>query len=137
MRHPLHHTPYRTVLHRPWAVWLAVLIAVFGALAPTVSHALAQGVAPAMMDICVSGDSAAMPADAPSGSQSAPSLDHCPFCLHAADRVGVLPQPLLTPLLVPGDNPQPVVQPVFFFSTYLAHAPPPRGPPGSPKLLNS
>jgi hypothetical protein len=125
------------LIHRPWAVWLAVLVAVFGALAPTVSHALAQGGAPAMMDICASGNASTVPMDAPSGPQSLASPDHCPFCLHAADRVAVLPPPLLTPLLVPGDKPEPVVQPVFFYSTYLAHAPPPRGPPVFQMLLNS
>jgi len=33
-------TPRQVSLRRPWAVWLAVLLAVSGALAPTLSHAL-------------------------------------------------------------------------------------------------
>ena len=33
--------PLLTARRRPWTVWLALWIAVFGALAPTLSHALA------------------------------------------------------------------------------------------------
>lgn len=125
-------TLHRTLLHRPWAVWLAVLIAVFAALAPAVSHAfaLAQGGTPMAMDICTSGDTVLTLADSPAGPPAAKSLEHCPFCLHSADRVAVLPPVLLPPLLLPDASLPPRVPQVFFVSTYLAHAPPPRGPPG-------
>lgn len=127
MRHTLRHT----LLRRPWAVWLAVLIAVFAALAPAVSHAfaLAQGGTPMAMAICTSGDTLTLLADSPAGPPSAKSLDHCPFCLHSADHVAVLPPLLLAPLLLSDTRLPPRVQQVFFFSTYFAHAPPPRGPP--------
>jgi len=128
----MRHTLHRTLVHRPWAVWLAVLIAVFAALAPAVSQAfaLAQGATPMAMDICTSGDTPPLLADSPAGPSIVKSLEHCPVCLHSADRVAVLPVVALPPLLVPDASPPPRVQQVFFFSTYLAHAPPPRGPPG-------
>ena len=125
-------TPHRTLLRRPWAVWLAVLIAVFSALAPTVSHALALAyrVAPMEASYCSSMGGVDAVSDASDGQGVASALVHCPFCLHSADRVAVLPAVALTPLLLPGASPPHSVQQVFFFSTYLAHAPPPRGPPG-------
>ena len=46
--------PLNTTLHRRLAVWLLVLITVFGALAPTLSHALVwtQGGNAAWTEIC-------------------------------------------------------------------------------------
>lgn len=128
----MRHTLHRTLVHRPWAVWLAVLIAVFAALAPAVSQAFApaQGATPMAMDICTSGDTVPVLTDSPAVPSTAKSLEHCPLCLHSADRVAVLPVVALPPLLAPDASPPPRVQQVFFFSTYLAHAPPPRGPPG-------
>jgi len=43
-------------LHRPWAVWLALCIALLGALAPTVSHALnwARGGNAGLIEVCTS-----------------------------------------------------------------------------------
>jgi hypothetical protein len=37
---PMTLTLHRTPLRRPWAVWLAVLVVLLGALAPTLTHAL-------------------------------------------------------------------------------------------------
>jgi hypothetical protein len=128
-------TLHRTLLRRPWAVWLAVLIAVFAALAPTVSHALARTYRVASMETDHCSSVGLMPTAANStgstdGQGSAAALVHCPLCLHVTDRVALLPVVALPPLLLPDASPPPRVQQVFFFSTYLAHAPPPRGPPG-------
>ena len=44
------------LLRRPWALWLALLLAVVSALAPTLSHGLAagHGSVMALQDICAS-----------------------------------------------------------------------------------
>ena len=44
------------LLRRPWALWLALLLAVVSALGPTLSHGLAagHGGAMALQDICIS-----------------------------------------------------------------------------------
>jgi hypothetical protein len=49
-------TLHRTPLRRPWAVWLAVLVVVLGALAPTLTHALmlATGQVSQGVEICTS-----------------------------------------------------------------------------------
>jgi hypothetical protein len=132
-------TPLRTLLHRPWVVWLAVLIAVLGALAPAVSHALvlARGTAPVGAEICTSQGSRWVAADTFSPAEdSAPArestatLDHCPFCLHSTDRVALINDPLTYPFLVQdGEREPPVWQAFFYCETHLL-APPPRGPPG-------
>ena len=65
----------RTLLHRPWAVWLAVLIAVLGAIAPTVTHALmlATGQSPQGVEICTTEGTRWVNADAaPSSDDSSP-----------------------------------------------------------------
>jgi Protein of unknown function (DUF2946) len=77
-------------LRRPWAVWLALCIAVCMAIAPTLSHAFAfaQG-ATNSVEICtptgprivaLQSDTSA---DSSPGQESARTLDHCPLCLHA------------------------------------------------------
>lgn len=128
--------------HRPLALWLALLLAVFGALAPVVSQALAltRSAGMPMMVICTSNappSSADAPlasaADFPDGQESAPTpapaLAHCPFCLLLADHA--VPAPpftahFLAVLLLPE---KPAARFVFVFFTRFALTPPPRGPP--------
>jgi hypothetical protein len=123
--------------HRPLGLWLALLLAVFGALAPAVSQALAltRNGAP-MMAICTSSEArqATNPAifsstDSPDGQPSAPALAHCPFCLLLADHA--LPPPPLAAhfLAVPLLPEKPAAPPFFVFFTRFALTPPPRGPP--------
>jgi hypothetical protein len=123
-----------------WAVWLAVLIAVFSALAPAVSHALAlnDGTAPGSIEICtqegmrfVTVDPTGSSTASPAGQQSVLSLSHCPFCLHSIDRVA--PPPHLLPYLFlnQGGQQEATVWQAFFFVDHTAFAPPPRGPPVS------
>ena len=131
MSTPLRHT----LLHRPWAVWLTVLIAVFGALAPTVSHALvlARGGASPMVEICTTTGTqwviASTAADAPEEQKSAMSLDHCAFCLHTADRTA--PPSHLSPIrFAARDTPREVAdEHGFFILGHFALTPPLRGPP--------
>lgn len=128
-------TPHFALLRRPLAVWLALLIALFGAIAPSLSHAvaLARGDAPGWTEVCTSSGprwiALAMAADSPDGQESAPTLVHCPFCLLATDRVLPAPHSLVHLFLVSGEPEAPTVQQVFFFLTRFALAPLPRGPP--------
>jgi len=125
----------RTLPLRPWAVWLAVLIAVFGALAPTVSHALvlARGGASLIVEICTTTGTqwviASAAADSPEEQKSAMSLDHCPFCLHTADRVA--PPPHLSPIRFAARDTQREVagEHGFFVLGHFSLTPPLRGPP--------
>ncbi len=118
-------------LHRLGLVWLVLAIAVSGAVAPTVSHAvaLAQEVPPMMLDLCLAGKSTSHLTDTPSGRGSALSLAHCPFCLLHTDRVA--PAPHLLPYLfsVLGGYPEPTFRQAFFFVSFPTLGPPSRGPP--------
>ena len=128
-------TPYFALLRRQVAVWLAVLIAVFSALAPTVSHALvlARGGASPLVEICTTTGTqwvaATTGADAPDGQESAMALDHCPFCLHTADRAA--PPPHLSPIRFAARDTQREVtdEHGFFILGHFALTPPLRGPP--------
>jgi hypothetical protein len=141
------------LLRRHAAVWLAVLITVFGALAPTMSHALvwAQGGNGDWTEICTStgkrwvklgsaqndapqstgadASTAQIQTDSPQPQESALSLDHCPFCLLFTDRVAPPPHALDHLFAVSGGFKVPTVRQAFFFITPFALTPPPRGPP--------
>ena len=128
------------LLRRPLTVWLAVLIAVFAALAPTLSHALVlaqRGMLP-MMEVCSSSGAhevASTPAtDATDGQKSAPLesaslVTHCPFCLLSTDRVAPAPHALVHLFAVLGESGPPTIWQAFFHATPFALTPPPRGPP--------
>ena len=144
------------LLRRRLAVWLVVLIALFGALAPTLSHALAlaRGGTSAWTEVCTStgtrwvmmGSSApnAAPqiADAhasttpvstasPDGQEAAFFLDHCPFCLLSTDRAAPASRSFTFLVVAPGDPEKPTIRQAFFFVTHFALTPPLRGPPAS------
>lgn len=128
---------FHALLHRRLAVWLLVLTTVFGALAPTLSHALvlARGGVVPMMEVCTStGMSWAdntTSADLPDEHQSAPSLKSCPFCLLNIDRAAPPPHALTHLFTVSGGYEAPTIRQAFYFSEPLALTPPPRGPPAS------
>ena len=140
-------------LRRPLAVWLAVLIAVFGALAPTLSHALvwSQGPNTAWTEICTPTGMRWVKLDAahketsqatgaaatqtqtqthsPEPQESAFSLDHCPFCLLSTDRAAPAPHALVHLFAVSGAIKVSTVRQAFLFIPHFALTPPPRGPP--------
>ncbi len=126
MRTRHHHQP---PLYRLLAAWLAVLLALFAALAPTVSHALALDHATQGIEICTSTGAQTIPADSPVGPESTKLMDHCPFCLLQADRVAPPPSPVAYLFLVQGGQQEVAVWQALFYCTYFALAPPPRGPP--------
>lgn len=127
--------PCHTRPHRPWALWLAVLIAVFGALAPTVSHALvlARGAASPMQEICTSTGpgwvALHIPAETSQDQESAPSLEHCPFCLLGADRALLVAHPWAHRFGVSPASERPTVWWALSLVIPFALTPPPRGPP--------
>lgn len=126
-------------VHRPWAMWLALCVLVLGALAPTVSRALAGRDAGPALEICTAQGGAVWVSASPEssdegaadGQTSLPSLEHCPFCLQATDRSAAPPphQPYLF-LEIGGNQARPVRQ-AFFFVFDIQRAPPARGPPAS------
>jgi hypothetical protein len=114
---------------RPWAMYLALLLAVLGAVAPTVSHALAQQRGQVGIEICTSTGSNFVQADSSQEQESVAVLDHCPFCLHQTDRIAppLHHQPYL--FLVQGGTQAPAVLQAFFFFTDIQWARFARGPP--------
>jgi hypothetical protein len=119
------------LLRRPWALWLALLLAVFSALAPSLSLGLAagHGGVMALQDICISNGpdrpaSPASPETPPAGG-----LNDCPLCLLAQDRLAGLP-PGPVQLLVAGLLPEPPrAGPLVIRRVAVALVPPARGPP--------
>ena len=132
MRTRHHHQP---PLHRLLAAWLAVLLALFAALAPAVTHgvALVRAGDHAGFEICTSTGpqwlDVSDTADSSTGQESVATTEHCPFCLHQADRVTPPPTPVAYLFLVQGGQQEVAVWPALFYCTYFALAPPPRGPP--------
>lgn len=129
------HRPFFASLRRPLIVWLAWLIAVFAALAPTVSHAiaLARGGDAPRVEICTSDGprwvALNVPADSPDVPPWAVHPEHCPFCLHASDRVAPPPCVSLPDFGVPRGPVAPPLGQVSLAVTHFSPTPPPRGPP--------
>ncbi len=124
-------------LRRPWAVWCAVLLAVLFAMAPTLTHALADTGTGSSLEICTAQGTRTLAPDNPysadssTGQESEAPFQHCPFCLHQADRLA----PPLSPLpylFAAQSGPQviPAWQ-VFFFSDSSSLWAPARGPPAT------
>lgn len=86
-------------------VWLAWVAMLFGASAPTVSRALAAANGPTgWIEVCTSTGARWVPlsgvdapAEAPPNPPDSLSLNHCPFCLLGADRLGLPPAPTTLP----------------------------------------
>jgi hypothetical protein len=146
----------KTTPYRPWAVWLALCIALLGALAPTVSHAVnwARGGNAGLIEVCTSAgprwmalpgiteragsaqlgssqadnntSALAMRPDAPMPTEV---LDHCPFCLLFSDRAAPPPQAWQVTLASVEASAAPTIPQAHYFPVYYAYTPPPRGPP--------
>lgn len=127
--------PRLAPLRRPLAVWLALLIVVFAAIAPTLSHALvwARAAGEPTVEVCTPAGMRWVvlkgSTDFPDGPKSVSMLEHCPFCLHATDRVVPPPQVSLHDFGVLGEPVAPALGQAFLLITHFAPAPPPRGPP--------
>lgn len=123
------------MLRRPLAVWLALLIAVLGAVAPTLSHGLARAGDVPLVEICTSLGprwvALTSSPDSPNGQESALHIEHCPFCLHATHSVMPPPHVSLHDFGVLGEPVEPPLGQAFLFIPQPARAPPSRGPPTS------
>jgi len=122
-------------MRRPLAVWLALLIAVLGAIAPTLSHSLARAGDVPLIEICTSLGprwvALAESPDSPNGREAELHIEHCPFCLPATHSVAPPPHVSLHDFGVLGEPVAPALGQAFLFITQPALAPPPRGPPAS------
>ena len=129
-------------------LWLAVAVSLLGALAPTVSRALAAPGSRALaIEVCTSEgprwllaepaevtaapavtDPNAQSTVVPDGRETGPTLDHCPFCLLVADRLGPPPAASMHFFNAESGLAPPDEQALFFLSVSTRTALP-RGPP--------
>ena len=128
------------LLRRPWPLWLALLLAVFSALAPSLSHGLAagHGSVMALQDICISngpdrlGDASTPDQPASPALPVTPlagGLNDCPLCLLAQDRLAGLPPGPVRLALTPLAAELPWRPLTILPWSAVALAPPARGPP--------
>jgi hypothetical protein len=129
-------------------VWLAVWLALFAALAPTVSyafHAAASRDAADLHAVCSGAYVAATPNVAPTApvwlQAKAPQSDntdapltadtgsHCQRCLLSIERLVTLTSSELGFAVQPETYAEPVAPPPQFVKSFLELNPPPRGPP--------
>ena len=122
--------------HRP-VLWLALLLALFAALAPTVSRGLhwARSDNGGLIELCTSSGPRWLAPQAqqplPDAPASAQVFDHCPFCLLLANRA--VPPPAHWPLnfAAPGQAVAPLPVAANFLPVFFAPSPPSRAPPVS------
>lgn len=134
-----HHA--RFLMRPSWVVRLALLVAVFAALAPTVSHALARaawlGGAQQGTFICSTNGprgvaeqpGASSEQTSPAGGDLAHVVNHCPFCLHNTDRIAPPPGLIAHLFLTLGGSLGSAVWQAFLFEFTRYTAATPRGPP--------
>lgn len=129
----MNHATHFALLRRPLAVWLALLIALLGAIAPTLSHGLVRAGDVPLVEICTSlGPRWVALTDAPDSpgeQESELRIEHCPFCLHVTDRVAPPTHVSLHDFGVLGEAVSPALGQVYLFIPQSALVPPPRGPP--------
>jgi hypothetical protein len=122
-------------LRSPLAVWWTVLVAVLFTLSPTLSHALSFVHGDSLsIEICttqgtknLSPDSAHV-VDSSAGQDSTASFQHCPFCLHQADRIAPPPSLRPHPLGTQDGQQEIVVWQAFLYVDNTPLWAPPRGP---------
>jgi hypothetical protein len=146
--HPVKPMFTSTTPPRRWALWLALLLALLGALAPSVSQALtwARGGNAGLIEVCTSSgprwmalgtfaaeadfsDATSLQQPVPDAPVSAQVLDHCPFCLLLADRAAPPPAHWSAMVLAAGQAAAPADRPLLFYPPFSAPAPPSRAPP--------
>ena len=123
-------------LRRPLAVWWTVLVAVLFATLPTLTHALSFVHGDSLrIEICTAqGSKAVAPdtthaVDSSAGQESTPSIQHCPFCLHQADRLAPAPYPQSSLFRTQGGQQEIADWQVFLYIDNTPLWAPPRGPP--------
>ncbi|MDD5325854.1 MAG: DUF2946 family protein [Polaromonas sp.] len=126
----------RAASHRRWVLWLALWLALFGALAPTVSHAVnwTRGNQGPPIDICTGSGPRWMalpttPDSIPGDPAAAAVLNHCPFCMLMAGHVAPPPQLHTLFFAASGHAGVPVSPSMAFLPAQVLAAAYPRGPP--------
>lgn len=120
----------RQTLH----IWIAILAVLFGALAPTISHALnASAGAADMIEICTAnGYKLVKAAGADEGKAPASlkqGMEHCAFCTTHGSSHALTGVPLVTTALTAGRD---IYPPLFYTAPQSLHAwsaANPRAPP--------
>jgi hypothetical protein len=135
---PLRTLTSTTLSRRLWVGQLAWLLAVFGALAPTVSHALnwARGDG-ALIEVCTStgprwmalGPASELQPEAPNKPDAGTVFEHCPFCLLVVDRIAPPSAALVPTLRTTAVYELVGTARTLFVVTHTDPAPPARGPP--------
>lgn len=122
-------------LRRPWVVWWALLLALWFANAPTLSHALAFASADSRWDICTAQGPRSLAPAADSASprtgpqDAAANALHCPFCLHPSDHLAPPATPRAQSWAVAEVAQPSEAAPVFFYDGRGLRWRTPRGPP--------
>jgi len=124
-------------LFRQGVLRFALFLALFAALAPTVSRAIneARAHSDELVEICTPNGPRWMALGASSELKpqstpdSVPVFDHCPFCLLASERIAPPPQALTFEFALAETIAAPAVTAVDFLVTHHPPLPPARGPP--------
>jgi hypothetical protein len=124
-------------LFRQGVLRFALFLALFAALAPTVSRALSEARTHSgeLVEICTPNGPRWMAlattaqADPERTPDSVPVFDHCPFCLLASERIAPPPQTLIFEFALAEPDAAPAVTAVGFLVTHHPPLPPSRGPP--------
>jgi len=114
--------------------WIASVVILLGALAPTVSRWLANanGTPLALMEVCASrigAPSILLLKSAPDDSSGKLKMDHCPLCVMHADALGLPPSRFDAPILNTLSDALPSLflnapHPLHVWAAALARAPP-------------
>jgi hypothetical protein len=113
-----------------------VLLAVWFAASPTLSHAQAFASGDSGFEICTAqgakriasdGDTSG---DSSNGQESTAAVSHCPFCLHTTDRLAPPPHHFAYLLMATGGQQEMAVWQAFFYADNTRFWTTPRGPPG-------
>jgi len=119
-------------------VWMALFALLLGALAPTISHALAKKPSPVMLEICavdgmrvidISAQTANGETDNSGGSHHLLHMEDCPFCRIAAHTPMLLPKDWQFFPLPASAHPYPTLfyqahDPLFAWAPAQSRAPP-------------
>jgi len=117
-------------MRRPWAVWLALCVALVGALSVPMAHAVSRADTAGLLEVCTSAGPQMLATDGTGQpTESAPFLAHCPFCLQHADACAPPPPQLSYLFSVVGGQQEPSVWQAFLLASLDIRVPPPRGPP--------
>lgn len=117
-------------LRRPWAVWLALCVALVGALSVPMAHAVSRADTAGLLEVCTSAGPQMLATDGTGQpTESAPFLAHCPFCLQPAGHAVAPPCQGSYRVALVGSATQPTTRQAPALPDRAFPVPPPRGPP--------